>query len=223
MGHDITFHPVSRKDLQRYVFDIADDPSLAADRAAEVASNEVDVTQILELYGSFPVWLEKAASGETTVSETFAFACAAIAGYRHPFWFARGCAVGFLVEDAPAIGELFQPIPTVASGRVSELPDSSAGVLTRNNAASGIVRQSAFDTLRARLSELETVEGEFADDALHDVFGDAGLDALNRAIRYADQHGLDLIEGSEVVIPALPKTYTHWNHMRAHYLGKLDP
>lgn len=223
MGYDITFHPVSLDDLRYFVFDVADQPDLAESRAAELARDDVEVTQILDLYGLFPTWMEKAQTGQAGVAETFAFACAAIAGYRHPFWFARGCACAFLLPMAPELAGLFQPVPTIATGAVSILPDPSGGVLPGNNAAGGILPRDRFDDLRTILEELSEQPGEFAPSALHDVFGKAGLDALERALSYATENELDLIEASEVVIPAQPKTYTRFDHMRAHYLNKLDP
>ena len=223
MGFDITFHPVSLDDLRRFVFEVADRPALAEERAAELARDDVERTQVLDLYGLFGTWLEKAQAGQAGVAETFAFACAAIAGYRHPFWFARGCASAFLVPMAPELADLYQPLPTVAEGAVSILPDPSGGVLPGNHAAGGIVRRERFADLRAVLHELSEREGQFAPSALYDVFGKAGLESLERALQYAEEHELDLIEASEVVIPAQPKTYTRWDNMRAHYLKRLDP
>ena len=220
MGHDITFHPVSTADLRRFVFEVAADPGLIGERAAELGTDESDVTQILDMYGHFATWAIKVDSGQAPVGETFAFACAAISGYRHPFWFTRGAALSFLKNTAPELEELFEPIASVCDPLT--LPHSTA-LLTGNNSGSGILPRKHFGHLRELLEKLTKRPGEFAADALHDVFGETGLDALNRALAYAAENDLDLIEASEVVIPAGQKTYTRWKNMRAHYLKVLDP
>jgi hypothetical protein len=113
MGFDITFHPVSRDDLQRFVFDVFNEPSLAESRATELSADPNAQSQILELYGQFPQW---AADGEAPFEATFAVACAAVAGWRHPYWYARGQALSFLATEEEAIGALLTPLPTIAQG-----------------------------------------------------------------------------------------------------------
>ena len=220
MGHDITFHPVRVSDLRRFVFEVAADPGVGAERAAELGTDDLDVSQILDLYGHFPSWNLNVQSGQASVNQTFAFACAAVAGYRHPFWFTRGAAVGFLEDLAPELAQLFESVSSCCEPL--ELPPSSP-LLSGNNTAGGVLPLRHFGQLREILEKLGNRPGDWATDTLHDVFGDTGLDALDRALNYAAENDLDLIEASEIVIPAAPKTYTRWANMRAHYLDKLEP
>ncbi len=37
MGYDVTFHPISRNELQRFFLDVLDSPDLAEARAAEIS------------------------------------------------------------------------------------------------------------------------------------------------------------------------------------------
>jgi hypothetical protein len=46
MGWDITFHPISERELQRFVFDVLDTPSLLHARIAELCPRPEDQDDI---------------------------------------------------------------------------------------------------------------------------------------------------------------------------------
>jgi hypothetical protein len=81
MGYDVTFHPISAQELDRYVLDVIRDPRLAADRAETISINPAVGKYVAEDYAVYPKWL---GSGHT-VSETIGYSAASIAGFLHPY------------------------------------------------------------------------------------------------------------------------------------------
>lgn len=50
MGYDVTFHPVSARELQYFVFDVLDDPTLLTARMAEVTDDKETRAIVHEMF-----------------------------------------------------------------------------------------------------------------------------------------------------------------------------
>jgi hypothetical protein len=51
VGYDVTFHPISLDELQKFVFDILDTPALMAERLKEVSPLPQDRDLLGEMFG----------------------------------------------------------------------------------------------------------------------------------------------------------------------------
>ena len=219
MGFDVTFHPVSKEDLKRFLVDVIEDPKLIGARLNELSKDEAARRDIRTgIYDKFPDWLsEFEDGGDVTFEGTFAFAAAALAGYRHPYWYARGSAVAFLLEVAPHLGGFFVPLGRQFKGPIAKLPDYSGGLISQNYTASGFVEPQRLPDLKKALAELA------ANKKLFQVFDEAGFDAVSRAIDYALPKGLGLMEATDLVVPISNETFTEPANMRSHFQNKLEP
>jgi len=210
MGYDVTFHPVSRNQLKHFVFDVFNDASVAESRAAELSNDPEAQEQIVGLYGQFPEWEE---DDEAPFEATFAVAAAAIAGWLHPYWYARGQALSFMAFEHPEVAECFTPLPRLATGRFASLPDDSDGFLGENFTASGFISPDKFDTLTRLVKEL----------AAPKFFAQDGLESLHAALGYARAKGLGLLEATDIVVPSAGEFTSNPENLRAHYLKRMDP
>jgi hypothetical protein len=222
MGFDITFHPVSVADLQRFVFDVADDVALAPKRAKELTGVPEKQTDVLEgVLGRLPEFVDDVRR-EGDFNRTMAFAAAAVAGYLHPYWYARGSALSFIAVEHPEIARFFTPLPNLAKGSVGTLEDESAGLLTDNYAASGVVLPERLGDLLSLLQKLaKPVKGK-PRAPVFQIFDDEGFDSLLRALAYAAEHGLGLMEASDLVVPISNEGFTDPDNMRAHFLDNEE-
>lgn len=216
MGFDVTFHPVSLAAVQHAVFDVANAPALAAARAKALASSKAkrdDLTAgVLNRLGDFVGEVQESGG----FGETIAFATAAVAGYLHPYWYARGSALSFLAAEDPSIVALFTSWQGLATGVVSTLSDDSAGLITANYSASGFITPEKLVTLQALLANAKKKSPFF------EVFDEDGFDALRRAVDYAAAHGLGLMEASDLVVPMTNEGFTDLDNLRAHFLNNVD-
>lgn len=219
MGFDVTFHPVSKEDLKRFLVDVVEDPKLIGARLNELSKDENARRDIRAgIYDRFPDWLsEFEEGGDLTFEGTFAFAAAALAGYRHPYWYARGSAVAFLLETAPHLGGFFVPLGRQFKGAIAKLPDYSGGLISQNYTASGFVEPQRLPDLKKELVALA------ASKKLYQVFDEQGYDAVSRAIDYALPKGLGLMEATDLVVPISGETFTEPANMRSHFQNKLEP
>jgi hypothetical protein len=211
MPFDITFHPVDPADLERFVFDVWVDPELATQRAEELSTNEAKRRFIVEaLYGPFDTWRELAARDELRFGVTLGLVCAAVAGYRHDYFYGGASALSFAAERIPGL-DLFRPIgDQIAAARSV---DGSDGRLSGNYSASGLIMPASFVALRAGLDDLEAARAD--DPALFALFSADERAALIAALDYAEARGLALLEAADLVEPARRRGSTDLDRLRA--------
>lgn len=220
MGFDITFHPVGLNELRRWLFDVVNDPSLADRRARDISPDEERQAKVLHLYSQFPAWRS---DRQITFAGSFGFSAAIIAGYLHPYWYARGQCLSFLAEgSAPEIKEFVTPLPRLAQDAFAELEDESGGLIRANYTGSGFVRPEHIPELQRLMQDLASAACETQGCAIGGVFNADGFDALQRALRYARERRLGLVEASDVVVPFANTCYTDYENLRAKFLGRLD-
>ena len=208
MGYDITFHPVAIADLERLVFDVVRTPALAAARAKEASKKKAKA--VTRIYGYFPGWLD---DDEAAVNATFAVAAAAVAGFRHPYWYARGAALSFL----PKLPVKLVPLNRLADGLFARMPDANGDRIDSNYTASGVILPDQLAALAGWLDASKNAK------AIGKVFDDDGLDSLRRAIAYAVSRRLGLMEAADLVVPFAGEGVTDLDNLRAHFLERLEP
>jgi len=219
VGYDVTFHPVSAVELQRFVFDLVDKPALAAARAAEISKVAKKRAELIDIFGHLSEFAADAAKDRDAFGNTIAFAAAAVAGFLHPYWYARGSALTFLcIAKLAKPSEVpFMPLPRCAKGKVAKLKDGSGGFLTDNYTASGFLPPEAIAGVEALLDRLLAKRAK----KLAEVFDDDGLDAVRRALRYAREHGLGMIEATDAIVPFSDEAVTDLDNARAHFLDNV--
>jgi hypothetical protein len=212
MGFDITFHPVAKADLARYVFEVAENPDLAESRARELAANEDDFNMIMEFYyQQFPEWLQgvpdQERQGAPAFAATFVRTGAALAGFKYPYWYCRGSALTFVAEGNRSLRALFAPLGKLTDGVLSRMGDSSKGLIAENYSTSGFIAD--IGALRQELARIPA--------ALEKQFDDEGRWALENALTFAEEHGLGLIEASDIYVPA-EGGGSKYENLRAQFL-----
>jgi hypothetical protein len=105
MGYDITFHPITREELKEFVFDVIMDPGLANKRAALISNNTAMQESIRNIYGKMSGFRQMVLNGNYPFPATYSYATAAIAGFLHPYWYARGSCITFICVEERTTGK----------------------------------------------------------------------------------------------------------------------
>lgn len=215
MGFDVTFHPIGAEQLQHFLFDVVDDPAKAESRAKEISNTKKYQTAALKLYGQMPAWL----ADNEMIGPTFAFAAAILAGFLHPYWYARGQALTFLAEEhAAEAAELFVPLGKVVPSKLSALPDRKRAMIFGNESASGFIPPDRIKRAVELLDNAAKQPGRGGLSKLETIFDDDGLEALRSALDYCLQHQLGMIEASDVVVPIANQCISDSSHLRAKFI-----
>jgi len=222
MGFDVTFHPIGADQLRHFLFDVLDDGSLAAARAAELSAEPKHRKVLDQLYESFPEWL--AGRGDPPVGNSFAVVAAVIAGFLHPYWYARGTALTFLAEEhLPEIKSLFVPLGRLGPGPLAALPDESRGMIYGNESASGFIPPQKIARAQELLESLGDRPGRAGLSLLETAVDEEGVESLQAALLYCRERGLGMVEAADVVVPIADHCVTNFENMRAPFLDKMEP
>ncbi|HEY3321969.1 MAG TPA: hypothetical protein VGP72_15995 [Planctomycetota bacterium] len=217
MGYDVTFHPVSVEDLQHFLFDVVDDPSLSTPRSQEISEKDKARQLVKQLYEKVPEWFsDKSVPFNASVS----FLAAILAGFRRPFWYSRGASLSFAADAVPEMGELFTPLPGIAKGSISKRADPSKGRITENYTASGIILPEKIEALQKLFPRIAP---SLDANAKGYHFYSDDFRSLLVATNFARSNGLGLIEASDVVVPAADECISDFDNMRAPFLKRVDP
>jgi hypothetical protein len=214
MGYDVTFHPVAIRDLQYFVFDVLDDPRLLESRMTELTDLEEARDAVRAVFDETLKALERDSNeydpgveegDEIDVvgppDEAVRFLAAAVAGCLHPYWINRGGALSFV--RGVKIPERFQPLAEIGRGRIQSIPDVHGTGIYENFMAAGVMSPADVVSLARRLSgDLKLVE----------ELGSWGANSLGKALSYAAERGLGLIEASDVF--SVGGTFTDARNLR---------
>lgn len=208
MGYDVTFHPISLDDLHRYVFDVIEQPGLSEERASTMASDPAKRRAIEKIYEQLAEWARQLANRQSLpLNETFAYGTAQIAGFRHPYWYARNSAISML--DDTAVLDLFKPLTELPGAPICLRDTEMSSHIGMNYTASGVITD--LDALEQHLKRLG-LDGD--SPSLFTVFDSATLASLREAIAYCKQHDLALIEGTDIVVPIVDEAGTDLYNFR---------
>jgi len=217
MGYDITFHPIKKEELNRFVFDVIKDGTLAESRAVEITKNADKQKEIIEIYKRFPGFIKDIQAEEADFENTIGFASAAIAGYLHPYWYSRDLSISFSMEEKHKTAKEFlgflESLASLDRDLFSDIEDSSDGILTGSNyAGSGFIDFSKISDLKFLLTEKKY--SEFIDV----YFGDY-KNALLNAVDYCEEFECGILEATDIVVPVEEACYSDINNFRADFLN----
>jgi len=220
MGYDITFHPIGMDELQHFFFDVVDDASKAKSRAKEISKDPKRQQVVLKLYQAFPIFIQT----KMPIGASFCFGAAVIAGFLHPYWYARGHALTFLAENhLPEFAKLFVPLGQVGKSSLSEMADKSRGLIRGNESASGVIPPARIAKAQNLLESMAHLRGTAGLPLLETALDADSLDSLRAALAYCRAKKLGMIEASDVVVPLTNQCMTDDKNLRAPYLGKMEP
>lgn len=195
MGYDITFHPISRSELQTFIFDVIDQPELANARVVMLTNNATDQRAVADIYARFAAWKQEVKAKR----KEFA---AALAGYLHPYWYARNASLSFLYEKG--FPRFFTSVYDFNPATFADMTDTSAGMISGNYSGGVYVDVANLQPLR------EALEGQYA-SLVNEMLGKNEKWALEQVIDYQPPFS----QKARVDFPM----WRSWENRRKHNCG----
>lgn len=232
MGYDITFHPIAKKDLIEKCLNVVIDPSLETQVSQELKATPEEIQYILQPIFSemcsakekIMTTLRRIRSGENVGNENkqlayeygrIPFCCAAIAGFIHPYFYARSACLAFLLLKEPHFKQYVQSIydikpPFCHAGdkiAIYEPRMSLAIFILQNYSGGGYVAYEKLTGLKQALQNASYSK------IVDQVFG-TEIEGLMAVIEYCLQHQIGFIEASDVVVPIQDKFLSRAENFR---------
>lgn len=214
MGYDVTFHAISPVELENYVFDVIRHPDHALDRSKQITSDPVKQEFILQhVYTEhLNQWTAKVQSDDDfklkEISSSYAVVAAMIAGYLHPFHYARNFSLSLISDDYPKVKNFFQSLTQFKDSPLSGFTDTFSGQLPSNYACSGVVQDP-----QAALVFVDRHQ-----KALIRHYGKDDVEALRIMLQYCIDRDLYFIEASEIVIPMNDVCNSDDDNLHAYFM-----
>lgn len=217
MGFDITFHPISKPELHYFCFEPIQNPELAIARVAQITNNQEDQHYLMTLiYQKIPDITAKIISQTNDNYGQLAFCCAAIAGYLHPFWYARGGCISFLAQQSEHFSQYLESIQDLAPEYFEGLQRDDNRLISQNYQGGGYVDYSKLEALQADLHSQQYQE------LVEQYLGSDNLLSLTQAIAYCLQNQAGFLEATDIYVPIAGETPCNPNHLRATYLNNIN-
>ena len=193
MGYDVSFHPISPKEMREWYFT----PLTWIQQG-----QEEKVLALAAQHGMEDFYAEKYLNtlrigAETESNELFdkshGFYIAVIQGFFRDYYYTRGSAFSFLVEEKPEYGRYFTPWTQVA---LPALPNPAENQIIENYSSGVYLSPEQVTQLLKDMEQdpkvLEDLEGRWSNGQLA---------VLKKALVAAAELGVGLLEATEVVEP----------------------
>lgn len=185
MGFDITYHPMSEAEICSCFFDLKKDASLRAgifDRFNISAEEREQIDQLINI------------EFDESVFNTGEGMClAGAAGYYRKYWYLRGGAFSFVLENHPDYVKYCRSWKELLpEGRFDDVRDC----LQANYMVGCYLSEAGVRTLLADIREKPDVK-----IVLEENFSDGRLEVFIEALEYAAENNTGLIEAAEIIQP----------------------
>ena len=193
MGYDVSYHPISEDEIHEWYFDrLADIKTGNSETAVALAQRH----GIKELYiGKYLNVLQSAAEFETNVSfeTSHGFYLAVVQGFFRKYFYIRGGAFTFLVEADESFWRYTKPWQEILRLSIANPINN----MIMENWNSGVYLP--YDGLCRLLDDyanMPEIRGK-----LDELFSDKRIDVFLKAVRFAVEHKLGILEATEVIQP----------------------
>ena len=193
MGYDVSFHPISPEEMQEWYFT----PLTWIQQG-----QEEKVLALAAQYGIEDFYAEKyldtlRVGAETESNELFdkshGFYIAVIQGFFREYYYTRGSAFSFLLEEKPDYARYFTPWAQVVS---TAFPNPAENRIVENY-CSGVYLSP--DQVMQLLKDMEQ-DPKVCED-LERIWSNGQIAVLKKALSAAAELGAGLLEATEVVEP----------------------
>lgn len=188
MGYDISYHPISEDEIQEWYFDVLSNPSNLTDLAA---INNFDQVDKEKYFHTISVAMDTKPTDN--FDKTHGYFIAVIQGFYRKYFYTRGSAFSFLIEDLPYFKNYTKTWDKILSFKI-ENPVSNK---IKMNYSSGVYIPA--DQVIALLNDYENnpkIKSE-----LDRFFSDKRIEVFLSALKHSKEIGAGLLEATEVVEP----------------------
>jgi len=198
MGYDISWHPITVEQINKWYFDVLENSNLANKLKVRIPNDQLKYESQREEFEKFYLEkykkvIESAKTMEGSFNQTHAYNIALVQGFFEEFFYTRGSAISFIMDDN------FIDKYTTSWQKISPkkyLINFEQDSLDGNY--SGGVYLSALQ-VKKLLQDYR--EDENIKAILNQEFSHGRIDIFLQALNFAQKRNLGLLEATEVVEP----------------------
>lgn len=188
MGFDVSYHPINENEMKRWYFDVLDNTSLIDELGEEYNIEDFYVEKYKD---TIDVALNTDES--ENFEPTHGYFLAVVQGFFRKYFYIRGAAFSFLIENEPSFANYTTDWDTIIS-------------LKYNNPRVGRIITNYSSGVYMSSKQVKQLLNDFNNkpslrQQLIDFYSHARIDVFISALDYASDNDLGLLEATEVIEP----------------------
>ncbi|WP_053007580.1 hypothetical protein [Pragia fontium] len=194
MGFDVSYHPISEQEINEWYFDQIEEIKQGQD-CPSTAKTLAEAHNIEDFYiNKYLDTLNVGAKTDPTdpFNRTHGLYVAVVQGFFRTYFYTRGSAFSFLIEDHPEFIKYTKPWQKVVP---FEITNPLSNNITENY-CSGV-----FIPYEQVIELLNDYNDPTNKQILDNFFSEQRIQVFLKALNYCQQHKLGLLEATEVITP----------------------
>jgi hypothetical protein len=194
MGYDVSYHPITAAEMKEWYFDLDRAKILNKDYAAvDKIAARYKLEEFYEKKYRFTLDVAAGTKPESSFDTTHGYYIAVIQGFFRRYFYTRGSAISFLINEIPQLKTFTLPWEEILG---EAYPNKIVNGIETNYSSGVFIPAGKVITML----DAYDVDPQFK--ALLDGFFSHGrIDVFLKALRFARGSGLGLLEATEVVEP----------------------
>lgn len=188
MGFDISYHPINEKEINKWYFAPLSDPALTDSISAEYGIEEFYIDKYKEV-----LRIAAGTTPEDSFERSHGYYLAVIHGLIRRYYYTRGSAFSFLIEEQPYFERYIKDFKTLVPAHILNPIHNRLD----SNYSSGVFIPA--DQVDQLLSDYENDPQVKTD--LDKFFSDGRINVFLRALEDAKTNALGLLEATEIIEP----------------------
>ncbi|MHC5310385.1 hypothetical protein ACYSNM_10055 [Myroides sp. LJL116] len=188
MGFDISYHPISQQEIQTWYFDVLQDES-----GIEKLSEVHQIDQFYAEKYQDTINIAKATAPADYFDKTHGYYIAVIQGFFRPFFYTRGSAFSFLMQDKVQFKEYTTSWENILKVK---MPNPLANAIFENYCSGVYINAEQVVKLLSDYQSNEQVKKD-----LDNFYSHNRINVFLKALSAAKENNLGLLEATEVIEP----------------------
>ncbi len=187
MGWDISYHPISENQINKWYFEVLENESLVEELANKIEMDPFYVNKYKEV-----IAIGKQVKKDEDFDTTHGYYIAVIQGFFQTFFYTRGAALSF--AESAILKPYFKKWQTIANGIIESEKINNA---ITTNYCSGVF--IPYNKVLQLLNDYENNKEIKA--VIDDLFSHQRIKVFLKALYFAKEKELGILEATEVMVP----------------------
>ena len=188
MGYDVSYHPIKEQEIQEWYFDVLNDESKIDNLAKEFEIEDFYKQKYLDT-----VSVGKKTQPNEYFDKTHGYYIAVIQGFFRTYFYTRGSAFSFLIEENPDFKNYTKSWQEILKTNIS---NPIKNKITDNYSSGVYISTEQVQKLLKDYHSDEKVKQE-----LENFYSHKRINVFLNALRYCKENNMGLLEATEVVEP----------------------
>lgn len=188
MGFDISYHPIKEKEIQEWYFDVLNDNS-----KIDKLFNDFGIEEFYKNKYKETIFVGAKTKSTELFDKTHGYYIAVIQGFFRPYFYTRGSAFSFLLNESPTFKKYTKNWEQIITHQIDNPRENK---ITANYSSGVFIPSDQIEKLLNDYKSTENIKND-----LDKFYSHKRINVFLKALEYCQENGMGLLEATEVVEP----------------------